>query len=125
MELVAVYQVFEEPNEEAYSGPSEMGPEAFNPLIGDRCPVAMTGIVPTQENLYCCHGSVLHPTVSPQDLGTFARYRQAPCVVVGNHGRVVVGVAYFQPHNTPGIAVHTSVYGKAVRLQLVIPVCVP
>ena len=34
MELVVVYQVFEEPNKEAYSGPWEMGPEAFNPLIG-------------------------------------------------------------------------------------------
>ena len=55
----------------------------------------------------------------------FAHCRQALCVVVGNDGRIVSDVAYFQPHNAPGVTVHTSVYGKVIRLQLVVPICVP
>ena len=116
VELVVVDQGLEVPDEKAHAGSSELGPEALNPLIGDGCAVPMAGVVPMQENLYCCHGAVLRPTISPQDLRAFARDRQALCVIVPNDSWIVVGVPDPQPHHPPGITIHTSVYGKAIRL---------
>ena len=80
------------------------------PLIGDGCAVPLAGVVPMQENLYCCHGAVLRPTIIPQDLRAFAHGRQALGVIVPNDSWIVVGVPDPQPHHPPGITVHTSVY---------------
>ena len=78
VQLVVVHQVFEQSDKETDSTPSQMRPETFNPLIGDGCAIPMTSSsVPTQEHLYRRHGSVLRPTIRPQNLGTDGDFRQA------------------------------------------------